>query len=100
MKLRYRAILAAAAVLCLTPLVLGAEDPAANQSGSFVVWLIMMSPAFFILLWLVVYIRRSGAMKHGDYMARAGEHMESIERKTDRMIELLESIDHKLSGGV
>ena len=81
------------------PILLGAGDPEANPWGSLVIWLILMSPVFLFLLWMIFYTRRSGALKHGDYMTRAYEHMESIERKTDRMIALLESIDRKLSEG-
>ena len=99
MKTRFQAILSAVAFLSLTPIAVGAEDnPVVSSAASFIAWLIFISPAMVIFLFAVLYIRKSSA-KNAHYMARAGEHMVSIERKTDRMIALLESIDRKLGEG-
>jgi hypothetical protein len=57
-----------------------------------------------LLLFLVIPGRKSGAWKQGGYMTKADQHMDlalehmgRVEQKTDRMIELLESIDRRLS---
>ena len=83
-----------------------AGDQAAGQASSGLVWLIILSPLLLLFVFLAIFTRKSGAMKQGDYLAKSGEfmdrsveHMASIERKTDRMIELLESIDRRLSEG-
>lgn len=45
-------------------------------------------------------MRQGGYMAKADgHMDRSVEHMASLERKADRVIELLESIDRRLSEG-
>ena len=56
-----------------------------------------------LLVLLFVLLRRSGAMKYGEYMANAAEHIERANAHMDRqeerevrIIELLESIEREL----
>lgn len=83
---------------------MGAEENGGDEPVSWLALLIVFLPVILLVLWMVLFTRKSGALKQGSFMAKAGEqmerereHSERMERKTDRMIELLESIDHKLN---
>jgi hypothetical protein len=102
MKQRHIAFGSSFVIFALVSAAFGAEEQA-PPAPSIAAWFVLLSPVVLIIVFLVVLARKSGAMKQGGYMAKANahmdlsvEHMASIERKTDRMIELLESIDRKL----
>jgi hypothetical protein len=102
MKQQYVALCSSLAIFAQCSATFGAEDQAANASSG-AAWLIIMTPFVLLVVFFVVLARKSGAMKQGGYMAKAATHMDqseahmaNMERKTDRMIELLESINRRL----
>jgi hypothetical protein len=106
--MRFRALIVPAAVAALAagPAALGADDPSGEKSGSGLASLILLLPPLILLVLIGFVVIRSGSLKQGNYMAKAGasidkslENMARMEKKTDRMIELLESIDRKLGQG-
>jgi hypothetical protein len=46
-----------------------------------------------VVVWLIV---KTKLVRHAEYMDRAVRHMDRLEQNTERMIELLESIEHRL----
>lgn len=98
-------VFAALALLAGASTALAAEDQAGDKGLSILTWLILLSPVLLGVCF-VMLARKSGALKQGGYMEKANEHidianehMKTLEIKTDRMIQLLDSIDRKLSGG-
>lgn len=80
-----------------------AAEEQAKEPPSNAVLIVLLVPAVLLVGWLIVFTRKSGAMRQGGYLAKAGEHMDMsveymkrMEQKTDRMIQLLESIDRQL----
>jgi hypothetical protein len=104
MRLPCRGLATIFAVLILASSAFGAENTGVDGVARVLSWLFVFSPVLLVILWLVIFTRRSGALKQGGYLAKASDHidlcnahMARIEQKTDRMIALLESIDRKLS---
>jgi len=103
MSIRPRTILLTLIVFGVSSAAFAAEEKADDKAGSGFVQLFLLLPLLLFIGWLVVFTRKSGAMKQGGYLSKAGDHMDRttehmarIEQKTDRMIQLLESIDEQL----
>ena len=96
--------LAALVMLALPVVARGAEKDVDDPGSLLVAALILfVLPATILLIFFVTVVRKSGAMKQGQYLARAAEHIERVEahtdrleRKLDRMTEVLESIEREL----
>jgi hypothetical protein len=66
----------------------------ANEGSSAGSWVITLLPLAFLVVFFVVFLR---LLKRTDSSRRrALEHMDRMEAKTDRMVELLESIQKQL----
>ena len=101
MRLRSIALVAAPTVLAVTPAALGAGDDPGGKGAASLAWFVLMASFVIVLCLIVVVIRKSGTQgrymtKADGHMDRNAAHMASIEQKSDRMIELLESINRKL----
>jgi hypothetical protein len=73
-----------------TALVLASATEESTLVGSLLAFLPLL--VFFAFLYLFV---RKYNIKNKGYMERAMKHMNEIEKKTDRMIELLEKLQKK-----
>ena len=63
----------------------------------FAVWFLVGCFLMAFAVW-VMRVRKSAVAEQRQYLEQARQHMETVEAKSDRMIELLESIDRKLEG--
>src|SRR5207248_2030193 len=97
----------AALVLLALPSVALAQQEARIETSRVWVAVLCLGPLFALLaallVLLFVVLRRSGAMKQGEYLARAADHIERANAHMDRqaegekrIIELLESIEREL----
>lgn len=73
-----------------TSLLLAAATEETTLLGSLLAFLPLL--LFFAFLYLLL---RKFNNKNKGYMERAMRHMDELEKKTDRMIELLEKIEKK-----
>ena len=103
MGLRGRAALLGLVILNLPAVALSAEGQASDSFASGVYLLVILAHFVLLVGWFLLITRKSGVMKQTSYIANTNnqmniimEYMNAMERKTDRMIELLEAIDRKL----
>ena len=89
--------LLALTVFAAGSVALGAEDPGGEKPGSWLALILLLAP-LAVMVWIVLFLRRSAA-KQRVVMDTSLAHITRMEQKTDRMIELLESIDRKLGQG-
>jgi hypothetical protein len=102
MRIPLRTMLVPLFVIGACSAALAAEEKADDKSGSSAIIFVVLLPFMLFIGWLVILARKS-TKTQADYMVtarehidRSNEHMARIEQKTDRMIELLESIDEHL----
>ena len=101
-----RVIVTTIALLAIPSVVLAQEkqqDIPVERITAFVCIFPLLVLLAALLVFLYIFVRRSGAMKQGEYLALAREHMERTnahmanqEDRELKIIELLESIELEL----
>ncbi len=97
MKFRAMIGLLALTVFAAGSAALGAEDPGGEKPASWLALILLLAP-LAVMVWIMMFLRRSAA-KQRVIMDTSLAHITRMEQKTDRMIEILESIDRKLGQG-
>src|SRR5689334_8503880 len=103
MKFRFLTVVTIVLVTVLGSTALAADANPKNEDFDW--WNACVVVFFFLAIGFFIWgFFRSGAMTQGRYLARAGEHMDKIEKGIDRLldraqrvIELLEQIEWRFS---
>ncbi|WP_165226316.1 hypothetical protein [Aquisphaera insulae] len=88
-----------ALTILLLPATAFGQDGAGGNSSSWLTLALILAPGVIIMALFFVVMRRNRAdvAKAHEQMKFARQHMATMEQKTERMVELLESIDRKLA---